>query len=85
MRRREEYQEGDGAGRGWGRWGGGGAKIVKGMERDESGKQGMGEDRDGGRRGGIMRGKEVENDSPVSPNHSTLVARHQNVHPLLAY
>ena len=49
-----------------GRWsrGCGGEKIVKGMERDESRKQGMGEDRDGERRGGIMRGKEVENDSP---------------------
>lgn len=54
----EEYQEGDGAG------GVGGEKMVKGMERDESRKQGMGEDRDGERRGGIMRGKEVENDSP---------------------
>lgn len=32
---------------------------MKGMERDESRKQGMGEDRDGERRGGIMRGKEV--------------------------
>lgn len=42
----------------------GGEKMVKGMERDESRKQGMGEDRDGERRGGIMRGKEVENDSP---------------------
>lgn len=50
-----------------GRVGGGdhvGEKIVKGTERDESGKQEMGEDRDGERRGGIMRGKEVENDSP---------------------
>lgn len=36
--------------------------MVKGMERDESRKQGMGEDGDGERRGGIMRGKEVEND-----------------------
>lgn len=39
-------------------------KIVKGMERDESRKQGMGEDRDEERCGGIMRVKEVENDSP---------------------
>lgn len=54
------YQEGDGAG---GR-GGQAKKIVKGMERDESRKQEMGEDRDGERHGGIMRGKEVENDSP---------------------
>lgn len=36
---------------------------MKGMERDESRKQGMGEDRDGERRGCIMRGEEVENDS----------------------
>lgn len=43
--------------------GGGGERIVKGIERDESGKHGMGEDRDGERRG-IMRGKEVENDRP---------------------
>lgn len=40
----EEYQERDEAG---GR--NGGEKIVKGMERDESRKQGMGEDRDGER------------------------------------
>lgn len=33
------------------------------MERDESRKQGMGEDIDGERCGGIMRVKEVENDS----------------------
>lgn len=37
---------------------------MKGMERDESRKQRMGEDRDGERHWGIMRGKEVENDSP---------------------
>lgn len=53
-----EYQVGDGAG---GR--NGGEKIVKGMERDEGRKQEMREDRDGERRGGIMSGKEVENDS----------------------
>lgn len=35
-------------GEGWRRWRG---EIVKGMERDESRKQGMGEDRDGERRG----------------------------------
>lgn len=39
-------------------------REVKGMERDESRKQGMGEDRDGERRGGIMREKEVNSDSP---------------------
>lgn len=39
---------------------GGLRKIVKGMKRDESRKQGMGEDRDGERCGDIMRGKEVE-------------------------
>lgn len=55
----EEYLEGDGEG---GR--NGGEKIVKGMEKDESRKQWMGEDRDEKRCGGIMRGKEVENDSP---------------------
>lgn len=38
--------------------------MVKGMQRDESRKQGMGEDRDGERHGGIMRGREEENDSP---------------------
>lgn len=37
---------------------------MKGMERDESRKQGMGEDRDGERHRGVMRGKEVESDSP---------------------
>lgn len=40
----EEYQEGDEAGGRNAR-----EKIVKGTERDESGKQGMGEDRDGER------------------------------------
>lgn len=55
---KEQYREGDGVGeREWG-------KILKSGERDESRKQGMGEDRDGERREGIMRGKEEENDSP---------------------
>lgn len=48
----------------WRRGRNGGEKIVKGMEKDESRKQWMGEDRDEKRCGGIMRGKEVENDSP---------------------
>ena len=34
-----------------------GESIVKGMERDESRKQGMGEDRDGERRQGDNEGK----------------------------
>lgn len=33
--------------------------ILKGMEREESRNQAMGEDRDGEKRGGVMRGKEV--------------------------
>jgi len=49
----EEHREGDEAKEGRN----GGKKIVKGMERDESRKQ-----RNGGGHGGIMRGKEVEND-----------------------
>lgn len=49
----EEYQEGDGGGK----VGVGGDKIVKGMERDESRKQGMGEDRDGEIHRGDNEGK----------------------------
>lgn len=37
--------------------------ALKGMEREESRNQAMGEDRDGEKCGGVMRGKEVENDS----------------------
>lgn len=37
---------------------------LKGIERDESSKHEMGEDRDRERREGIMKGKEEENDSP---------------------
>lgn len=44
----EEYREGDEAGGRNGR-----EKIVKAMERDESRKQGMGEDRDGERQRGV--------------------------------
>lgn len=56
---REEYHVGDGA---WGR--NGGEEITKGIERDESRKQEMREDRDGETRRGIMRGKKIKNDSP---------------------
>lgn len=45
-------------------WEVGGGGGVKGIERDESSKHEMGEDRDRERREGIMRGKEEENDSP---------------------
>lgn len=37
--------------------------ILKGTEREDSSNQAMGEDRDGEKCGGVMRGKEVENDS----------------------
>lgn len=59
--------------------GNGGEKILKGMEKDESRKKGMGEDRDGERHG-CNEGK-----GGGDLHHSMLVVRHQNVHPLLAY
>lgn len=53
----EEYSEEDETG------GNGGGLILKGMGKEESRNQAMGEDRDGEKCGGVMRGKKVENDS----------------------
>lgn len=54
----EEYSEEDETGGNQG-----GEMILKGTEKEKSRNQAMGEDKDGEICGGVMRGKEVENDS----------------------
>lgn len=57
--------------------------AMKGMEKDESRKQWLKEERDGETRRGIMWRGKVANDR--HPKYFMLVARHQNGHPRLAY